>query len=151
MTQDIAERVENGEPPMVGTFNGNPLAASAAIATLSQVMTTEAYDHLTQLNALLKQECEAIIQQYRVPAHVVTIGAKGCLTFTKDVVTDVRHFKKTAVFELTELLWFYLANNGVWMTPGVDDEWTLSVQHTIEDVNKFVKAFKKMIQDITSK
>jgi len=149
MREDIAERIEQGEPTLVGTFNGSPLCMAAVKSTLTEVMTEENYKHVNQLNHLLKEKCTQVIEEFKVPAHVVTIGAKGCLTFTTNPVENVRKFREEAKFELTELLWLYLNNNGVWMTPGVDDEWTISVLHTEEDITKFAMSFKNMITDLT--
>ena len=35
-----------------------------------------------------------------------------------------------------------MINNGVWMAPGGDEEWTISVQHTTEDITRIVNAFQ---------
>ena len=37
--------------------------------------------------------------------------------------------------ELTRLSWVYGFNRGIYMTPGRDEQWTLSVQHTEDDVD----------------
>jgi glutamate-1-semialdehyde 2,1-aminomutase len=36
------------------------------------------------------------------------------------------------------------------MTPGREEEWTLSVAHTVEDCGKFVAAFEEMAADLTA-
>ena len=132
---------------MVGTFNGNPIAMAAIKSTLT-IMNEESYNHISRLSSLLKQKCEEIIKKYNVPAHVQTIGAKGCLSFVPNPIVHYRNFKENSRWELTDLLWYYLFNNGVYMTPGGDDEFTLSIQHTEKDIDSFVRAFEKMILDI---
>ena len=41
-------------------------------------------------------------------------------------------------------------NRGVFMTPGREEEWTLSVTHTFEDCDQFVRVFDEMARDLTS-
>jgi glutamate-1-semialdehyde 2,1-aminomutase len=36
------------------------------------------------------------------------------------------------------------------MTPGREEEWTLSVAHTTEDCDAFVAAFDEMASDLTA-
>ena len=39
-------------------------------------------------------------------------------------------------------------NRGVFMTPGREEEWTLSVVHSFEDCDAFVAAFEEMAADL---
>jgi len=49
-TDEAMAAVNDGSVYQVGTFNGNPLAMAAARASLSEVLTPEAYQHLHRLN-----------------------------------------------------------------------------------------------------
>jgi glutamate-1-semialdehyde 2,1-aminomutase len=44
-----------------------------------------------------------------------------------------------------------MINNGVWMAPGGDEEWTISMQHTTEDVSRVVETFRKFARDVHEK
>ncbi len=46
--------IADGRYEQVGTFNGNPLAMAATRATLTEVLTPEAYAHLDELAARLR-------------------------------------------------------------------------------------------------
>ena len=48
-TDEVMATIADGAYEQVGTFNGNPLAMAAARATLSEVLTDEAYAHLDRL------------------------------------------------------------------------------------------------------
>ena len=48
------------------------------------------------------------------------------------------------------LAWLYHVNHGVFMTPGVDEQWTLSVAHTDEDLGRYVDAFELFARDVTA-
>ncbi len=41
-------------------------------------------------------------------------------------------------------------NRGIFMTPGREEEWTLSVTHTDEDCDHYVEVFEEMARDLTS-
>ena len=40
-------------------------------------------------------------------------------------------------------------NHGIFMTPGQDEEWTLSVAHTDEHLASYLEAFELFARDIT--
>jgi glutamate-1-semialdehyde 2,1-aminomutase len=39
----------------------------------------------------------------------------------------------------------------VFMTPGIDEQWTLSAQHTDEDVARYVNAFEAFAREVTGR
>ena len=41
-------------------------------------------------------------------------------------------------------------NRGIYMTPGREEEWTLSVTHTDEAVDAYVAVFDEMARELTS-
>ena len=41
-----------------------------------------------------------------------------------------------------DLAWLFHMNRGVFMTPGQDEEWTLSVMHTDADLQRYIDAFE---------
>ena len=65
-------------------------------------------------------------------------------------MVDYETFKANQDEELTELAWLYKMNRGIFMTPGREEEWTLSVTHTHADCDMFVAAFEEMADDLTA-
>ena len=149
-TDEAFEVVESGTVYQVGTFNGNPLAMAAARASLEQVLTPEAYVHLDALEERLLGGCQDVIDRYGLPGYSVGIGAKGCVTFSPERIVDYESFKENQDEELSQLSWLYNMNRGVYMTPGREEEWTLSVAHKPEDCDAFVAAFDEMASDLTA-
>jgi glutamate-1-semialdehyde 2,1-aminomutase len=41
-------------------------------------------------------------------------------------------------------------NRGVFMTPGREEEWTLSVQHDDADIDRFIDVFAELAADLTA-
>ncbi len=142
--------VEDGSVYQVGTYNGNPLTMAAARASLERVLTPQAYVHLESLNERLLGGCEEVIARYRLPGYAVGLGSKGCVTFSRVPITDYESFKANQDVAVTDLAWLWNMNRGIYMTPGREEEWTLSVMHTEEAVDAYVQAFAEMAQALTS-
>jgi glutamate-1-semialdehyde 2,1-aminomutase len=51
---------------------------------------------------------------------------------------------------VTDLAWLWNMNRGIYMTPGREEEWTLSVTHTDEAVDAYVSAFAEMATALTT-
>ncbi len=149
-SEEVMACVEDGRVNQVGTFNGNPLTMAAARASLFEVLTPEGYTHLHRLNERLLEGCGAVVERYRLAGYAVGIGAKGCVTFSPVKVVDYETFKEHQDVELTELGWLWNMNRGIFATPGREEEWTLSVQHTDEAVDRYVAVFEELAQELTS-
>jgi glutamate-1-semialdehyde 2,1-aminomutase len=148
-TEEIMRVVEDGTVYQVGTYNGNPLGMAAARASLTEVLTPDAYTHLDALNERILRGCDAVIDEFSLPAYTVGAGAKGCVTFSTEKVVDYPSFKRAQDVELTELAWLYNMNRGIFMTPGREEEWTLSVTHSDADVDRYVEVFGELAAEIT--
>src|SRR5204862_6640051 len=90
------------------------------------------------------------IDAQSLEAYPVGIGSKGCVTFSPVRITDYEAFKNNQDEELSELAWLFNANRGIFMTPGREEEWTLSVTHTEEAVDRYVAVFAEMAAELTS-
>src|SRR3954463_7992929 len=148
-SEEVMRVVEDGTVYQVGTYNGNPLGMAAARASLLEVLTPEAYEHLDHLNDRIVAGCQAVVDEFRLPAYTVGLGAKGCVTFSTERVVDYPTFKRAQDVELTELAWLYNMNRGIFMTPGREEEWTLSVTHDDAAVDRYVDVFRELAGDLT--
>jgi glutamate-1-semialdehyde 2,1-aminomutase len=149
-TEQVMRVVEDGTVYQVGTYNGNPLGMAAARASLYEVLTPDAYEHLEALNDRIVTGCQAVIERYNLPGYAVGVGAKGCVTFSPTPIVDYETFKANQDVELTELAWLYNMNRGIFMTPGREEEWTLSVTHTDETVDAYVEVFDELAAELTA-
>jgi glutamate-1-semialdehyde 2,1-aminomutase len=143
-TTEVMSAIADGRYEQVGTFNGNPLAMAATRATLAEVLTPEAYRRLDANAAHLRSALEAVIAEHGYDWHVVSIGAKGCVTFRRDRVREFRDFLGIDA-RLGHLHWLMQHNGGVFLPPwGKVEQWLLSVQHDREDVDRFAANFAKL-------
>ena len=77
------------------------------------------------------------------------MGSKGCVVFSSEPVREYRDYLVKVDHELTNLAWLYHMNHGIFMTPGEDEEWTLSVMHERADYDHYLEAFADFARDVT--
>jgi glutamate-1-semialdehyde 2,1-aminomutase len=133
----------------LGTYNGNPLSMAAGVTVLTKILTRDAYPRLQALGDRLTAGCQAVIDEFGLPGYAVNVGPKGCVMFTPARVTNYRDF-----IGLDSELWaasfFYLANRGILLPPGPDDQWTLSVAHTDAEIDRYIATFRDFARELTA-
>lgn len=144
----IMDVINKGAAQM-GTFNGNPLVSAAGLACLTEVMTPDAYRYLSGLGARLVAGCQQSIDDNGIPAHTVDLGAKGCVSFRAERLTNYRDFLATKP-ELFGAAFPWALNRGIFMAPGDEEQWTLSVQHTVDEVDRYIDQFAEFCQALAS-
>jgi glutamate-1-semialdehyde 2,1-aminomutase len=132
-----------------GTFNGNPLVAHAGLTALTEILTPDAYGHVNRLSAAMAEGCRAAIAAHGIPAHVTQVGLKGCVSYRPEPLRNYRDYLDTHP-ELFAASWAWVINRGVFMTPGDEEQWTVSVQHTDDDVARYVDAFGGFCAELAS-
>ena len=142
----LMDHVARGDYEMVGTFNGNPLSMAAARAMLERVATDDAYERLSRLRERIDESLSSAIERSGLSAHVVSVGAKGCVTFSTSAVRNYRDFLAIDG-RYNHLHWLCQHNGGVFLPPwGKTEQWLLSVQHDDSDVERFVANFERFAQ-----
>lgn len=121
---ELAYRVEQAKrhaPPghsgIGTTLSGNMLTMAAMRATLSQVMTPEAYAHMISHAQVLAQGLLALIEHHRLPWCVTQVGAR--IEFQLGPTPPRNGTQAAALLdaELEHLVHLGLLNRGVLITP----------------------------------
>jgi glutamate-1-semialdehyde 2,1-aminomutase len=148
-TAEVMAHVAAGDYEMVGTFNGNPLALAAARAMLCEVATDQAYQRIEGLRALAVAGIEREIERHGLAAHVVSVGAKGCVVFSRQPVRDYRGFLGIDG-RYSHAHWLMQHNGGVFLPPwGKIEQWLISVQHDEADIARLVANFGAFARAVT--
>jgi glutamate-1-semialdehyde 2,1-aminomutase len=145
--EDVMAVIEDKRVAQMGTFNGNPLTMAASNVTLHDVLTPKAYAHFDALAEVLQGGLDNVIAEHSLPFHVITLAARGGVTYRADRVRNYRDYLQTDK-QAAYLSWLYQCNRGVLMAPGAEENWTISVQHTQEDVQRYVDNFAEMARDL---
>ena len=148
-TDRVMSLIADGTYEQVGTFNGNPLAMAAARAMLTEVLTPASYAHLDRLRDRLAAGLQDVIARHGLPWRVVTVGAKGCVSFLPDPIRNFRDFLELDG-RYGQAHWLVQANGGAFLPPwGKVEQWLMSVQHTDEDVDRFVANCGRLADKLT--
>jgi glutamate-1-semialdehyde 2,1-aminomutase len=147
-TEEAMSMVISGEIEQVGTFNGNPLTMAAAKVNLTEVLVHEAYDRLDQLNQVLLR-CEKVIDDYRLPASMKTLGAKGSIDWSPTPIHEYRDLWRIDD-RIPQLAWLWQLNRGVFKSPGSKwESWTTSIVMSDADAERYVDNFESLAQTLT--
>jgi glutamate-1-semialdehyde 2,1-aminomutase len=144
---DVMAMIDQKRVAQMGTFNGNPLTMAAARVTLLEILTPAAYAHFDALAETLQGGLDGVIAKHHLPFHVTTLAARGSVTYHP---TRIRNYRDYLEIDkgYAYLSWLYQCNRGVLMAPGAEENWTVSVQHSVEDVQRFVDNFAEMARDL---
>ncbi|HEY9241994.1 MAG TPA: aspartate aminotransferase family protein [Streptosporangiaceae bacterium] len=145
---EVMEHVANNDYEMVGTFNGNPLAIAACWAMLTDVATPEAYQRIDALRERAVAGIEREIARTGLQAHVVAVGAKGCVVFSPEPVRNYRGFLGIDD-RYSHAHWLFQHNGGVFLPPwGKIEQWLISVQHDESDIDLLVTNFAQFAESV---
>jgi glutamate-1-semialdehyde 2,1-aminomutase len=148
-TEDAMAMIVDGELEQVGTFNGNPLTMAAMKATLTEVLTRDAYGELARIVAGFER-CNAVIELYRLPASMKLLGAKGSIDWRPEPIHEYRDLWEIDD-RVPQLAWLWQLNRGVFKSPGSKwESWTSSIVHSDDDVARYVDNFEGLAAAITS-
>jgi glutamate-1-semialdehyde 2,1-aminomutase len=157
MTDDVAAVLEqeerfggtnHGTVATGGTLFGNALSMAAARATMSEVLTTEAYRHTADLCGRLADGVEAVLAGAGLEWYVHRLHARSGTVFAPTPPRDAREAEASEDAPLTNLFRVWLANRGVWEAiPGAGP--TVSVPATGQDVDRYVQAYGSLVGELT--
>jgi glutamate-1-semialdehyde 2,1-aminomutase len=148
---EIMEAIVPGKVAHAGTFNSNPVCMTAGIVTLTKVLTANAMDHAASLGETLARGYRDIIGDTGLEARVQWKGLSGTVHFTDGEVANWRDFLRCNIGRW----WAYyimMLNRGIIpMATGPDEQWTVSVQHTKEDISRHLEVFEEVAKQLREK
>jgi glutamate-1-semialdehyde 2,1-aminomutase len=144
---DVMGMIDADRVAQFGTFNGNPLTMAASRVTLTRILTPAAYAHFDALGEVLTGGLRQVIAEHELPFHVIGMGARGGVTYRKERVRNYRDYL-TIDKSWAYVSWLYQCNRGVLMAPFAEENWTLSVQHSEADVQRYVDNFAELARDL---
>ena len=156
MTPEVAEVLQRPEgrddpKPLVatgGTLFGNPLSMAAARATMSEVLTPEAYARSQVQGARLADGLEAVVASHGLPWTVHRFWPRSGFSFTPTMPRNGADAVRDLDVDLRRLLRTYLANRGVWEAL-VGAGPTCSVAATADDVDLYVATTAACLDELT--
>jgi glutamate-1-semialdehyde 2,1-aminomutase len=100
-----------------GTLAGNALSLAAMRATLGEVLTDEAFEHMITLGTRYTEQVQEILARYEINWSIAQIGARAEYRFTAPAPKNGSDSAAASDDELDEFMHLYMCNRGILMTP----------------------------------
>ena len=100
-----------------GTLAGNVLSTAAMRATLGEVLTDAAFEHMIALSTRFTEGVVATLEEYDVPWSISQLGARAEYRFARPAPRTGTESAHAEDDHLDEYLHLFMANRGVLMTP----------------------------------
>ena len=130
--------------PQVGTLNGNPIAATAGLATLAELRKPGAYQRLRTTGRRLRTALQEVLDQVELPARVMGDDTVFDVYFTDAEITDYRS-TLGADQDLMRRFNRLLLEHGI-LKGG--QKFYMSLAHTEEDLQRTIAVFQDVAEEL---
>ncbi len=146
---DLCIEANLGQPDYVwfaSSLGGNPITATAALATLAELRQPGTYQRFFALGEKLRRGFRTILAELEIPAQVLGDGPLCALAFTNQPVSDYRTAFQA---DQTQARRFKLAlfRHGIFLNP-MSTKFYLSLAHSDEDIEQILMVGRKVLQEI---
>jgi glutamate-1-semialdehyde 2,1-aminomutase len=152
-SQEVAERIaarhelENCDVGGIGgTLAGNALSLAAMRATLTKVLTQDAFDRMIPLAERWTAGVAQAISEAELPWHVTRLGCRAEYLFGPEPKNGTQAHD-TMDFELERFMHLYAMNRGILLTP-FHNMALMSPQTTVADVDRHSEVFREAAAEI---
>ncbi len=157
-SQDVADRIASKHKNDLedcdvggigGTLAGNALSLAAMRATLSKVLTKEAFDRMIPMAERWTLGVAKAIAEAELPWHVTQLGCRAEYMFGADAPKNGAEAHDAMDFELERFMHLYAMNRGILLTP-FHNMALMSPQTEAEDVDRHTKVFREAVKELIS-
>jgi len=146
MRGELAEGWRKGGIAQAGTYSGNGVAAAAANATVSKLMTGEPLARVEKVGRSLMEGLERVLADKGVESKVTGHPSMFSIYIGEG---DPKEFRDTAGHdhELYEDICFRMIRKGVMPCPDALEPWFICAAHTDEDVATGLQVFEEALAE----
>jgi glutamate-1-semialdehyde 2,1-aminomutase len=148
MSDPLAAVMEREDVATGGTLFANPLSMAAAHATLTEVLTVDAYEHATALGTALADGIQKAIADAGLPWTAHRFGPRSGTTFAPRMPANAQESRLTFDAEVFRALRIWLANRGVWEAL-VGAGPTMSIAAEDADVERYLEGYSSFLRAIS--
>ncbi len=153
-SQEVADRIvakhelENCDVGGIGgTLAGNALSLAAMRATLTKVLTKEAFDRMIPMAERWTAGVAKAISDADLPWHVTRLGCRAEYLFGAQEPKNGSQAHDAMDFELERFMHLYAMNRGILLTP-FHNMALMSPQTEQEDVDRHTKVFREAVKEL---
>jgi glutamate-1-semialdehyde 2,1-aminomutase len=131
-----------------GTLAGNALSLAAMRATLGEVLTEQAFEHMIKLATRYTDQVNAALDEHGVPWSISQLGARAEYRFTYPAPKTGTEAMHAGDDELDEFMHLFMCNRGVLMTP-FHNMALMCPTTTQEQVDRHGSLFAQALSELT--
>jgi glutamate-1-semialdehyde 2,1-aminomutase len=153
-SQEVADRIaakqelENCDVGGIGgTLAGNALSLAAMRATLTKVLTKEAFDRMIPMAERWTAGVAKAIKDADLPWHVTRLGCRAEYLFGAAKPKNGAEAHDAMDFELERFMHLYAMNRGILLTP-FHNMALMSPQTEADDVDRHTKVFREAVREL---
>ncbi|MCD6489670.1 MAG: glutamate-1-semialdehyde 2,1-aminomutase [Thermodesulfobacterium sp.] len=131
-----------------GTLSGNPIAVSAGLATLKELMKPGTYEKLEAMAQKLEEGIKEILKKLRLFYRVNRAGSMFTLFFTEKEVVDFQ----TAMSSDTQkfaIFWQKMLDKGVYLPPSQFEAWFVSLAHGEKEIEETIEKIYESLKEMS--
>jgi glutamate-1-semialdehyde 2,1-aminomutase len=146
----ITRHTEAGEADIVdvggvgGTLAGNALSTAAMRATLGEVLTEDAFAHMTTLATAFTEGVQATLDELDVPWSISQLGARAEYRFARPAPTTGEASAAAADEQLDAYMHLAMVNRGILMTP-FHNMALMCPETSRDDVDRHTQVFREVV------
>lgn len=127
-----------------GTFNGNPVAAVAALATLQVLKRKGTYENLFRVGRRIKEGLQELLSEAKIPAQVMGVPPMFDVLFLEG---EVRDYRDTLRHDVQKGARFVkrLRERGIYKN---DAKFYVSTAHDEKDVDETLAIFRSALRKL---
>src|SRR5580700_4900874 len=155
-SQEVADRIvakqelENCDVGGIGgTLAGNALSLAAMRATLTKVLTKEAFDRMIPMAERWTKGVAKAIADAELPWQVTQLGCRAEYLFGPTEPKNGGEAHDAMDFELERFMHLYSMNRGILLTP-FHNMALMSPQTKAEDVDRHTKVFREAVKELAA-
>ena len=130
-----------------GTLAGNALSLAAMRASLTKVLTKQAFDHMIPMAERWTAGVNKTIKEFDLPWHVTRLGCRAEYLFTQKPPRTGTEAHDAMDFEMERFLHLYCMNRGILLTP-FHNMALMAPQTAEEDVDLHTKVFREAVREL---
>ena len=155
-TQEVATRIADQQNledcdtgGIGGTLAGNALSLAAMRATLTKVLTKDAFDRMIPMAERWTIGVEKAIAEFALPWHVTRLGCRAEYLFSPGPPTNGTEAHEAMDFELERFMHLYAMNRGILLTP-FHNMALMSPQTDASDIDQHTRVFREGVKELVA-
>jgi glutamate-1-semialdehyde 2,1-aminomutase len=148
--KELFEPFTKGDVTQGSTYQANPMALAAVVATIEELRQPGFFERITTLGDNLTEGLTALANEAGIAAHARGVGPLLQMVFADHEVNDFRDFIRSSDRNQYRDFWLGMVEAGVMFAPQPTGCWFVSAAHTELEIEKTLEAAGEVLMGIAA-